>query len=149
MLPPQNQPSTASQKNRFPCTSCGADMQFDPKANCMKCPYCGHTAPVPVSAPAEVATVQERPLEEYLQIAPERLARLSATALEVTCSGCGSTVTFEPPKVAGECPFCGAKIVAQPRASDPLVAPEGVLPFATTHKDAAASIRKWISSRWF
>lgn len=144
----QQQPPVGAM-NRFPCPSCGADMQFDPKTNGMKCPYCGATAAIPASVAVGLAQVTERPLEKYLHIAPERLARLSATAREVTCSGCGSTVTFEPPQVAGDCPFCGAKIVAQPRESDPLLAPEGVLPFSITHKDAAASIRQWISTRWF
>lgn len=140
------QPTTLT---RFPCASCGADMQFDAKTGGMKCPYCGHTAEVPASVGAGLAQIEERPLEEYLHIAPERLAKLSATALEVPCSGCGSIIEFEPPKVAGECPFCGAKIVAQPRAADPLVAPEGVLPFSVTQKAAAESIRQWISTRWF
>ncbi|MBC8138028.1 MAG: hypothetical protein H8F28_19275 [Fibrella sp.] len=136
-------------RTRFPCASCGADMQFDAKTGGMKCPYCGHTSEVPVSVEAGLAQIEERPLEEYLHVAPERLAKLSASALEVTCSGCGSTIEFEPPKVAGDCPFCGAKIVAQARAADPLVAPEGVLPFSVTQKAASESIRKWISTRWF
>jgi len=136
-------------RNRFPCSSCGADMTFDAPTGGMKCPYCGHTEAVPTSVAGGLAQIEERPLEEYLQIAPERLAKLSATALEVTCSGCGSTIEFEPPKVAGDCPFCGAKIVAQPREADPLLAPEGVLPFSITQKTASASIQKWISTRWF
>lgn len=136
-------------RTRFPCTSCGADMEFDAKSGGMKCPYCGHTAEVPASVGIGFAQIVERPLEEYLHIAPERLAKLSATALEVTCPGCGSTTEFEPPKVAGDCPFCGAKIVAQPRAADPLLAPEGVLPFSVTQKAASESIRVWISTRWF
>lgn len=124
-------------------------MEFDAKTGGMKCPYCGHTAEVPASVGAGLAQIEERPLEEYLHIAPERLAKLSSSALEVTCTGCGSTIEFEPPKVAGDCPFCGAKIVAQPRAADPLVAPEGVLPFSVTQKAASQSIRQWISTRWF
>ncbi|MBC8140814.1 MAG: hypothetical protein H7Y38_05170 [Armatimonadetes bacterium] len=136
-------------RNRFPCASCGADMTFDTPTGGMKCPYCGYMEAVPTSVVGGLAQIEERPLEDYLQIAPERLAKLSATALEVTCTGCGSTIEFEPPKVAGDCPFCGAKIVAQPREADPLLAPEGVLPFFITQKTASASIQKWISTRWF
>ena len=124
-------------------------MAFDAKTGGMKCPYCGHEEAVPTSVQGGLAQIEERPLEAYLQIAPERLAKLSANALQVTCSGCGSTIEFEPPKVAGDCPFCGAKIVAQPREADPLLAPEGVLPFSITQKTASESIKKWISTRWF
>ena len=142
-------PHLESPRTRLPCASCGADMTFDAQTDGMKCPYCGYTAPVPQSVSAGLATVTERPLDEYLHVAPERLAKLSATALEVTCTGCGSTVDLEPPKVAGECAFCGAKIVAQPREADPLLAPEGVLPFSITQKTATVSIQKWIATRWF
>jgi len=124
-------------------------MQFDPKTGRMKCPYCGNLEDVPASVAAALATVEERPIEEYLTPDASRLAMLSANALEVQCSGCGATIEFEPPEVAGACPFCGAQIVAQPRAADPLVAPEGVLPFAITRKQATESIRQWISTRWF
>jgi DNA-directed RNA polymerase subunit RPC12/RpoP len=74
---------------------------------------------------------------------------LAQDALEVQCSNCGARVTFTPPEVARECDFCGAKIVAQPKSADPMVAPEGVLPFRVTQRQAGDVIKSWISSRWF
>jgi ribosomal protein S27E len=93
--------------------------------------------------------VQERSYEEYLNTNRTRLAALSSTALEVQCSDCGANVTFEPPHVAGQCPFCAASIVAQPKLADPTLAPEGIVPFAIARKDAKDSIQRWIGSRWF
>lgn len=133
---------------RFPCPSCGADLQFDPQTGGMKCAYCGYEASVTASSGAP-GTVQERSLEAYLTPTAAQLHALSTEALQVTCSGCGSTVTFEPPEVAGLCAFCGAKIVAQPRAADPLVAPEGILPFSLPQKEAVKSVREWLRTRWF
>ena len=121
-------------------------MDFDPRTGGLKCPYCGHTEAV---VPDAARAVSENRLEDYLHAGPERLARLSASAVQVTCDSCGATTTFEPAEVAGFCAFCGAKIVAQPVAADPLIAPEGVLPFAVAKKDAVAQIRQWLSSRWF
>jgi DNA-directed RNA polymerase subunit RPC12/RpoP len=97
--------------------------------------------------PEVTEDVREIPLDPYLVPGKGVFARLSENALEVDCSGCGSIVEFEPPEVAGDCPFCGAKIVAQPRAADPLISPEGILPFVITQKQAAESIRDWISTR--
>ncbi len=134
---------------RFPCQNCGADMRYDPQASAMKCPYCGTVQAVPASVAEGLDRVEERPLEEYLTPSLARMGQLSSAAQQVQCSGCGSVVTFEPPEVAGECPFCGAQIVSQPRAADPLVAPEGVLPFAITEKQARASVKDWLGSRWF
>jgi ribosomal protein S27E len=122
-------------------------MAFDPASGALKCPYCGSTEAVPQDAAAR--PVQENPIEAYLHAGPERLARLSAAAVQVTCTSCGATTTFEPPEVAGFCAFCGAKIVAQPVAADPLIAPEAVLPFQLPKKQAVQAIKAWLSSRWF
>ncbi len=74
---------------------------------------------------------------------------LAANALEVQCQSCGATVTFTPPEVARQCDFCGVQIVAQAKSADPILAPEGVLPFRLTQPQATDSLRQWIRSRWF
>ncbi|HKP13167.1 MAG TPA: hypothetical protein VJZ91_13700 [Blastocatellia bacterium] len=133
------------KQERFPCPGCSADMVFDPKNNCLSCPYCGRQEPIPASASA----VEERSYETYLQAAASQMGSLAADAVEVTCTQCGATVTFTPPEVAGECSFCGATIVAQPKAADPMVAPEAVLPFGVTQPQANDALKQWLSSRWF
>ncbi len=67
--------------------------------------------------------------EQYLHIRPEQLEQLAANALDVQCQSCGATVTFTPPEVARQCDFCGVQLVAQAKSADPILAPEGVLPF--------------------
>ena len=111
----------------------------------MTCPYCGHKELIPVSA----EQVEERSFEQYLRPQAGQLQMLAQNALEVQCNSCGAIVTFVPPEVARECDFCGAQIVAQPKAADPTVAPEGVLPFRITHQQATLAVRQWLSSRWF
>ena len=93
--------------------------------------------------------VEERSFERYLQIRPEQLEQLAANALEVQCQSCSAIVTFIPPEVAGRCDFCGVQIVAQPKSADPILAPEGVLPFSITQPQASAGLREWLQSRWF
>jgi DNA-directed RNA polymerase subunit RPC12/RpoP len=132
-------------KKSFPCPSCGADMVYEPGGTAMVCPYCGTRREIEVSD----AVVEERSLEQYLQPRPDQLEVVAEGALEVPCSRCGAVVTFVPPEVAGECAFCGAQIVAQPKAADPMVAPEGVLPFGIAPEQARASIKQWLSTRWF
>lgn len=121
-------------------------MEFDPRTGGLKCPYCGKTEAL---APDAARSVSENNLEDYLHAGPERLATLSASAVQITCDSCGATTTFEPTEVAGFCAFCGAKVVAQPVAADPLIAPEAVLPFGVPKKDAVGHIKQWLSSRWF
>jgi ribosomal protein S27E len=144
MQVPQPQ-GTQEKIHRYHCPACGADLLFEPKDGRLTCPYCGHTEQIPASA----EQVEERSYEEYLRPRPNQLQTLAAGALEVQCSSCGATVTFTPPEVARACDFCGAAIVAQPKAADPTVAPEAVLPFRITKPQAASAMKSWISSRWF
>jgi ribosomal protein S27E len=116
-------------------------MDFDPQTGMMKCQSCGRTEAVP----EPTAVVTAHPLIDAL----EHMTPLSAEALEVNCDGCGSVVVFEPPEVAGACSFCGAMIVAQPKAADPMIAPDAVLPVKVTKDAAQKEVREWLATRWF
>jgi ribosomal protein S27E/DNA-directed RNA polymerase subunit RPC12/RpoP len=130
---------------RYICPGCGADLLFEPQDGSLTCPYCNRKEVIPQSN----AEVVERSYEEYLRAPSNKMTTMAAGALEVKCEGCSATVTFTPPEVAGECSFCGNPIVAQPQAADPLVAPEAVLPFQITRKQADEAIKQWLSTRWF
>src|SRR5580658_1187133 len=125
----------------FRCPGCAGEMDFDPQTGMMKCQSCGTTVAVPESTAAIVA--------HALDDALKHVTPLSEGAVEVTCDGCGSVVVFEPPEVAGACSFCGAMIVAQPKAADPMIAPDAVLPVKVTKEAAQKEVRDWIATRWF
>ncbi len=137
--------NSPAKTHRYICPGCGADLLYEPHDGSLTCPYCNRKEVIPQSS----TEVVERTYEEYLTAHSNKMATMAPNALEVKCDGCGATVTFTPPEVAGECSFCGNPIVAQPKAADPLVAPEAVLPFQITRKLADESIKQWLSSRWF
>src|SRR6266550_4365729 len=129
--------------HRYPCPACGADLLYEPKDGFLSCPYCGHKDAIPTGAEA----VEERSFEQYLQIRPQQLELLAGNALEVQCQSCGAIVTFTPPEVARQCDFCIVQIVAQPKSADPILAPEGILPFCVTQQQAQTRLRDWLRSR--
>ena len=141
----QNAQAVSEKVHNFPCPSCGADLLYEPRDGFLTCPYCGYKEAIPQSA----AEVQERSFEQYLRVRPEQLGQLAANALEVQCQSCSAKSLFVPPEVAGRCEFCGVQIVAQPKSADPIVAPEGVLPFSISQQQVTANLRLWLSSRWF
>jgi len=141
----QNAPEINKENiNRFLCVNCGANMVFDAKSGKLTCPYCAYSQEISTSG-----TVEERNYYEFLQRGMEQLQPMAQNAMQAHCESCGATVNFTPPETATRCDFCGAKIVAQPKAADPLVAPEGVLPFSVTDKQAVANYQAWLSSLWF
>src|SRR5262245_31451449 len=129
--------SSPEKARRFLCPGCSASLVYEPLDGSLTCPYCGRKEVIPQSA----EEIQEQSYEAYLQTAATRMGRLAANALEVQCTACSATVTFTPPEVAGECPFCGTPLVAQAKAADPLVAPDAALPFQITQKQADAAIQ--------
>jgi len=138
------------QKNQnilhhYICPSCGADQEFEPKDGCLSCAYCGRQEQIPESDEA----VKEHSYKDYLQPQKQKTALLAQNAIEATCTRCSASIMVIPPDIVGDCSFCGTKIIAQPKSSNPLIAPEAILPFNITKSQATDNVKKWISSRWF
>jgi DNA-directed RNA polymerase subunit RPC12/RpoP len=130
--------------SRFPCNSCGASMAFDAESYGLRCDYCGSVELVEVTG-----SVEEKCYIEFSKAGASQLTRLAAEALQVSCESCGAVVQFTPPETARECCFCGVKIVTQPKAADPLVAPHGALPFSVPDQLAKVRFKAWLGSLWF
>ena len=136
---------TSTRTHRFPCPGCGADLEFDPRGGTLTCPYCGRKEAIPQNA----EEVVEKSYDEYLRVRQDQLQVLAPEALEFACEGCGARVTFTPPEVSTACPFCGRRRVGQPKSADPLVAPQGVLPFQIARDQARTAVGQWLAGLWF
>jgi ribosomal protein S27E len=147
--------TTQPLKKHFPCPGCGADLEFNPALGQLACPYCGHQATPTQAEPEENGTngsdgVVERDFQEFMNANQTQIAALSTTAQEVECPGCRAQITFQPPDVAGKCPFCGTNIVAQPHSASPVITPESLLPFKFDQKAARQKMKRWLSrGNWF
>lgn len=126
-------------------------MEYDPQEAKLKCPYCQTL--IEIQRDEHGPAVVEMDFGEARRRASDKgvatEAALSEKAVQVECATCGAAVVFEPPEVAGQCPFCTTKIVVEPHEPEPAIAPQGVLPFAVAKPAAIMSLRGWLSSRWF
>ncbi|MEM9450633.1 MAG: hypothetical protein AAGA75_19165 [Cyanobacteria bacterium P01_E01_bin.6] len=138
--------ATTSLTQRFPCPSCSANLEFDPDINALVCSYCGTTQTIEHTTLGQPA---EQNFDDFWNAQHTQLAALSTTAMEVSCPGCHASIAFEPPDVAGDCPFCGTSIVAQPQTANPVMTPNGVLPFQFGRKEAQQKIRQWLGKLRF
>ena len=128
----------------YPCPGCGASEVFDPADGQLTCRYCGHKEPVPVGT----AAVEEYSYNEYLR-APGPMMKTSEHTRDGTCSSCGAVITFTGEELSDTCAFCGTSVVVQPKESDPLVSPVGVVPFRIPQPQATQCINEWLKHRWF
>ncbi|MGF1460284.1 MAG: hypothetical protein ACFBSG_14820 [Leptolyngbyaceae cyanobacterium] len=126
------------------CPGCGADLVFNPTLGKLSCPYCDRSSTVIGNA----ATVEEINLSTWQRRSISHTS-LTQKALEVECDGCHAQITFEPPEVAGDCPFCGTHITAQAESADPVITPGGILPFKVGRKEGRKKLVEWLQTRWF
>lgn len=135
--------STATPLERqFPCTKCGAKLQFQPGTDSLICPYCGTTNVI-------AARADGVPLLDFLTYSKD-LAGASQIhdTVVVHCQNCGAETHLAQDVTAGRCAFCGAPVVAQGQ-SKKLIKPGGLLPFIVNKTQANTLFRKWIAGLWF
>ena len=126
--------------SQYPCSNCGANVEFAPGTSVLKCPYCGAETPL---APTG-ARVREHSFAEFAGLPRKPIAELAPNVF--TCRGCGAVT--ESDKISDRCQFCSAPLVADTTAGE-MVAPETVLPFDLDRAALREALRKWASSRWF
>ncbi len=127
---------------QFPCTQCGAKVEFAPGTDELECPYCGHRT----SIPASTEGIEELDFQSGL-------AELGADAateevLSVSCPSCAALVEPPPSAEAFPCPYCGTSIVATAK-SHRLIKPQALLPFKIARDQATAAFKAWIRKLWF
>lgn len=133
---------TQAKVRKFPCEGCGADLRWEPGVTALKCPYCGFTKSVELSA----ERIAEKSVDVALR-APRDLG-WGAERKVIACKRCGAHTTLDPHVSASACAFCGTTAVVEAPPNAAVVRPEGLLPFRITRETALQSFRKWLHSLW-
>lgn len=143
MQEPEFSASTSpSEPRRFPCTQCGASLKFAPGADALRCEYCGHENRITRST--------TRILEHDFR----QLLKASATTtpvqeeIAIDCVSCGSSYRFDQATHSGQCPFCGAPVVAKTRQHRQMQV-QALLPFQVKREQAWALFHAWLNGLWF
>lgn len=131
-----------SATQQYPCSQCGAKLEFAPGTTSLQCPYCGATN--------EIAATQQGVVELDYRAYLEQASQDADTteAPRVKCERCGAETTAPQKDTAGLCPFCGASMVYSARSSR-LIRPRSLLPFKVTQQQAFGHFRQWIRKLWF
>ncbi|MFI5954048.1 hypothetical protein [Cryptosporangium sp. NPDC051539] len=133
---------SAPQTQRvFPCTNCGANLEFAPGTDALQCPYCGSRQHIQVAADR---AVREHSWDEFVRLPRKPVATLANYVF--TCPGCGAVT--ESDAISDRCQFCGAPVVANVDTGE-MVVPEAVLPFTVDRAGVRDALQKWVASRWF
>jgi len=132
---------------KFPCAQCGAKLDFNPTAGALKCPFCGHVEQI---VEDESADVEERDYHSQMERMRERAeVTLPDTFTQLRCTGCGAVVVLEAKHVTDQCPYCGTHLENLPDSERELIAPQSLLPFKLTDREAYKAFEVWIERLWF
>jgi DNA-directed RNA polymerase subunit RPC12/RpoP len=124
----------------YPCSSCGARLQFAPGTTVLKCPYCGYEQQIADTG----RQVSEHAYAELATLPRKPVAQIAVHVFQ--CQKCGART--ESNLLSQACQFCGAPLVADMTGSGAIV-PEAVLPFVVDRNGMRDEMRKWVKSRWF
>lgn len=127
-------------QSQYPCSKCGANVEFAPGTTVLQCPYCGAQTPLQPTG----VRVREHAYAEFAGLPRKPVTTLAPHVFQ--CRGCGAVT--ESDKLSDRCQFCGAPLVADGAEGD-MVTPEAVLPFELDQVRLREALRKWASSRWF
>ncbi len=130
---------------KFPCSSCGARLDFDPTSRGLKCPYCGYEKKIERGDPAEIA---EKDYDDYLDREEANGRAIPGRASETKCPACGANVLLEDNVATDKCPFCATHLDTQPEAAKAMIPPESLLPFAVDLRNARDAFTAWLGSLW-
>jgi DNA-directed RNA polymerase subunit RPC12/RpoP len=126
----------------FPCSRCGATLEFEAGTEHLQCPYCGSETHI---AASEKPTL-ELDFDAFL-VQAEAQEEVQEQ-LTVDCQSCGARTCLGADITAGECNFCGTKLVAQSKSTK-AIQPRSLLPFRITQKNATEAFRQWLAKLWF
>lgn len=135
-------PASSPEPRRFPCTQCGASLEYLPGSEVLRCPHCGYENRILPSAEPILEQDFRRTLHELAGTAPvsEKVA--------VHCDSCGASYSFAAATHAGQCPFCGAPVVAKTESHRELQV-QALLPFRVDRDRARTLFRQWLGKLWF
>lgn len=136
----------AMEEYRFPCTTCGSDLRFDPGDDRLICDHCGSTEPIDHGPWTRASAIKEldfrRALANEIDTAEHEETRASR------CPNCGAMVEFDPAVHSTECPYCATPVVTDTGASRQ-IKPRAVLPFVVDESAARNAMIEWLGNLWF
>ncbi len=144
----ENAPISQITGRAFPCSNCGASLQFAPGVGRLVCSTCGTVNELlTVDDTALAVAHEELDFREALRREAGREPAIEQQV--VTCPQCGAQTVFDPNVVASHCAFCASPMVSVTAHASRQIRPRGVVPFALETATAQQRFRAWIEGRWF
>jgi len=142
--PAPTAPATPAAPRQFPCKNCGANLDYAPGTQVLKCQYCGTENEIAV----EAKPILEHSIEELALQAKTTATGFGTETRSFKCQNCSATSSVPANTRATRCPFCGSDVVFEQASNPDMVRPESVLPFQINADGATDKFRNWLRTRY-
>ena len=126
------------ETNQYKCPSCGAIVEFDPKSQKLKCPYCFTTTEI-----SKNTNVSEQNIDKLLSN-----TTVWKNAEVIQCANCGAQEIIKDGEFSTNCAFCGANNIVKTTEIVGMT-PHGICPFEKSSKDIVSNVKTWVKGRHF
>lgn len=131
-----------SQNNTLKCKSCGGVIEFDIKAQKIKCPYC-ETEYLPQN--------MDNQIKEYTfdvqKLSQESQSWNNETKV-LQCKQCGAEFTVDKSTASTHCSYCGSSQIIE-SSDNAGIKPEAIATFKVDKNQAMEIFQKWIKGKFF
>lgn len=134
-------------REKHPCAACGAQAEWDPGLQLLRCPFCGTSAHLEKSP--ETGEIRELDLLTALRELPEDQRGWQVETRTVRCRSCNAVSVFNPSRVGQNCEFCGSPQLVDYDEIKAPIRPCSQLPFRVSQPKVREEIRRWLAGRWF
>ncbi|MCS4294836.1 DNA-directed RNA polymerase subunit RPC12/RpoP [Comamonas sp. BIGb0152] len=142
-------PPPTSMVAKHVCPECGGNLEWNAKAQSLRCPYCGTAVPWTDAQQAQLAgDIVEQDLAQALAN-PHSGRGWGDARREYQCQNCRAISVFVDGRVASRCDFCGSPAIQAHEERNDAITPQSLLPFKISDGQVRDLIRKWYGSRWF
>lgn len=125
----------------YPCSSCGANMHYNPKTEGMYCEFCSSSEEI---EKVVFEKVKEYRLDQYKEDEKQNLQEERI----IHCDNCGAETSVCSDTKAVYCPFCGSSHIIKENQKSGRIMPETIIPFKLDKNSAKENFNKWIKKKW-
>jgi len=139
-LPEPGESVQAAAVRRFTCPRCDARKNYAPGEQQLRCDFCGYVEQL--AGDGGTAVTAEANFLNTLATAKGH--QRPGTFQAFQCHSCGVSYMLDPETLSLTCPYCSAVYVVNEPATQALIAPQALIPFAFDQATAESVVRRWL-----
>jgi len=128
----------------FKCPQCGATTSYTPSTGGITCQNCGYTQIQQANIVGQSANEQEFTLDNLAVAA----RGWGTERTELHCESCGADISVTANQLSSICPFCASNRVINHVATQDILRPRFLIPFALDAKDCRPHVKAWLGKGW-